>query len=670
MMIRPNYGKAIGNNMAQIIPAAPIQGSAPEVIRVFHLLKRLPDDVTVTQRLPALHGPGPDFWLTQAERGLFLAVATTTPQEAQRAGQMGLFGGDIRPVGEEAQERLVDFSHSIPTVPHLPAAILFPNLNRKQLAAVRPSPSDTEWVGKETLTPDRFADWLNGRFSDRLSPAQINHIREQFTPEVIVPAAFTVRPPIERHTEAGLSQYLLDYDQEHALKLDLNLPDAGQTTAQDFKLRLINGVAGSGKSLIVIYRAHILRQLFPRKRILILTHNRALIHDLRRRYAQLSSGDRGVQLYTFLGWCRRHWPQDKAWRKTISYQARLALAAQIGHEHLQDTAVSEQMLLEEIDWTKDRLIFSRDDYLQADRAGRGFALGESMRHRLYDAMTAYHEALQQRQLMDWGDVPRQLWRFWHNGEAALPRYDIILIDEAQFFAPLWFEIIKRILTPDTGHLFLVADASQGFLKRGQSWLSSGLDVRGRVHRLQKSYRTTREILDFATLLYRRRLPQEDEDIVVPDLAHMPNGVLPVVIPLTSPQDEVTRVINEIRLLAEGGIPWGHILVIHASREEIRPILTRLNGVFGVETAVDPGQADPQNQIRVCSLNAATGLESPIVFLMGAHELYEREQSIRLSDEERAELIRDNTRKLYMAITRAGQRLVITYVGPLPETLAP
>jgi len=47
---------------------------------------------------------------------------------------------------------------------------------------------------------------------------------------------------------------------------------------------------------------------------------------------------------------------------------------------------------------------------------------------------------------------------------------------------------------------------------------------------------------------------------------------------------------------------------------------------------------------------------------------EQEQSIRLSDEERAELIRDNTRNLYTAITRAGQRLVIVYVGPLPATL--
>ena len=75
-------------------------------------------------------------------------------------------------------------------------------------------------------------------------------------------------------------------------------------------------------------------------------------------------------------------------------------------------------------------------------------------------------------------------------------YDFVLVDEAQFFAPIWFEIIKLILKPN-GHLFMVADPTQGFLKRGQSWLASGLNVRGRTSRLEKCYRTTREILDFA-----------------------------------------------------------------------------------------------------------------------------------------------------------------------------
>jgi hypothetical protein len=54
--------------------------------------------------------------------------------------------------------------------------------------------------------------------------------------------------------------------------------------------------------------------------------------------------------------------------------------------------------------------------------------------------------------------------------------------------------------------------------------------------------------------------------------------------------------------------------------------------------------------------------------VGTRELFEQEQSLRLSDSEREALVRDNTRKLYMAATRAGQRLVITYVGELPEVI--
>lgn len=57
-----------------------------------------------------------------------------------------------------------------------------------------------------------------------------------------------------------------------------------------------------------------------------------------------------------------------------------------------------------------------------------------------------------------------------------------------------------------------------------------------------------------------------------------------------------------------------------------------------------------------------------MFLAGLRDMFEEEQSLRLSDSERETLMRDNTRKLYMAATRAGQRLVITYVGELPLVL--
>jgi hypothetical protein len=48
--------------------------------------------------------------------------------------------------------------------------------------------------------------------------------------------------------------------------------------------------------------------------------------------------------------------------------------------------------------------------------------------------------------------------------------------------------------------------------------------------------------------------------------------------------------------------------------------------------MDPKDTFPGDYIRVTTLNAGTGLKSPIVFLVGLHELFEEEQSLRLSDE--------------------------------------
>jgi superfamily I DNA/RNA helicase len=188
--------------------------------------------------------------------------------------------------------------------------------------------------------------------------------------------------------------------------------------------------------------------------------------------------------------------------------------------------------------------------------------------------------------------------------------------------------------------------------------------------LNKSYRTTRRILDFATWMYRTRIPDEQEDIVVPNLSEMPEGVVPMLLPLTSPQDEITRVINEIVGLVGSGVTPAHILVIHANWQGVDRLIARLNAALGPDSAHDPKEAIGGQAIRVCTLNATTGLESPIVFLVGLRSLAEQEQSLRISDEERVDLIRDNTRKVYMAITRAGQRIVITYAGELPEWLKP
>jgi hypothetical protein len=138
------------------------------------------------------------------------------------------------------------------------------------------------------------------------------------------------------------------------------------------------------------------------------------------------------------------------------------------------------------------------------------------------------------------------------------------------------------------------------------------------------------------------------------------------------EDRATEGTDGVKALAHAhiqtGVPRRHILVTHSNWQGVDRLLARLNETLGPDTARDPKEATNGHQIRVCTLNAATGLESPIVFLVGLKSLYEQEQSVRISDDERIELIRDNTRKIYMAITRAGQRIVITYCGELPDWL--
>src|SRR5262249_54766201 len=179
-------------------------------------------------------------------------------------------------------------------------------------------------------------------------------------------------------------------------------------------------------------------------------------------------------------------------------------------------------------------------------------------------------------------------------------------------------------------LFMVADPTQGFLKRGQSWLASGLNVRGRSLRLERCYRTTREILDFASRMYQMRLPGDEEAMVAPNGQHIPGGAAPQIIALESEQDEIAQVINEIRALRAQGTPLDHMLVLHAEWQGADRMLERLRREFGGAAVANPKAIAPGKHIRVCTVNAATGLESPIVFVMGTHHMVEAEQSVRLT----------------------------------------
>ena len=67
---------------------------------------------------------------------------------------------------------------------------------------------------------------------------------------------------------------------------------------------------------------------------------------------------------------------------------------------------------------------------------------------------------------DWWStvVPAHLTRHW---DQVTDRFDTIVVDEAQDFAPEWLDLLERLLDPDgANRLLLVADAKQSIYSRG------------------------------------------------------------------------------------------------------------------------------------------------------------------------------------------------------------
>ncbi len=661
--------------MAHILPDTLPQTMPKEVLRVFRALRSLPDTFYVWHHLAPWQADAPDFLvIDDGGRALLIKVSSAAPDQVRTAAQMLLLQEDRKPLGQNENALLKNFvgQLKLPAGQIIETLVIFPNIQHKQVVASRLERQSGEphWVGKEIIQADSGPVWNEYLPSTSMDEIRLEKLRQCFTPEVVIPAEMTVRPSIERRMQAGLTDYLLDYDQETAVKTDLDLPADDQALPGDLRLNIINGVAGSGKTLILLYRLRLLFHLYPGKQFLVLTHNRPLSRDMEGRFARLEGcSPENIEWRTFNGWCYHRWPKQPKWIEPLKLGPRRKIIEESWRAHLQNATLSATMFQSEVDWIKDQLPLTREEYLNADRRGRGFGLSTEQRQRVFDASQTYQHALEKSGALDWGDIPRLLWHFAETNQVKLPEYDMILLDEAQFFAPLWMQLIQKSLNPRNGHLFLVADPTQGFLGRGASWKSLGLQARGHTHNLRHSYRTTREIMQFATLLYRLRLAEEkDDDILVPDLLDMPHGAFPQIISLTSPQDEITRVANEVSSLVKQGFPKKHLLLLHSDGWGVKNLIQAIDDRLGKNAALDPKDKYPGDYVRVTTINAGAGLESQIVFLVGLRLLFEEEQSLRLSDEEREGLIRDNTRKLYMAVTRAGQRLVLTYSGELPQVL--
>lgn len=506
----------------------------------------------------------------------------------------------------------------------------------------------------------------------RLSAHARQTIMGHYFPEAEIAGTLTTRRHFARDNSARTLRFFLDTQQEWASKLDLELPDEQTEMAGDFSVKLINGVAGSGKTLIAASRALILARKFPDQQVLMLIHNVPVVKDLKHRlqcvYGEIPAN---LSIITALSWISRQW--RTLFKQTLRMPKHdREIIGVIQHfrdaEH-PDLKPRNEQLLDEFNFINDNVVLNEDDYLKAERAGQGFALRKEERQQvwaLYERVTA--ALFKQSGLRMWSSLPRDLCLA--NRSEKLQPYHHILVDEAQFFAPSWFQLIKLTLKGTEGTLFLCADPNQGFLKSRLSWKRVGLDVAGKTKKLRKSYRTTQAILGAANQMLAGVTQTDPDDYLQPDFDGMAAGVPPLFVLSPSPQDAVAQVCNEIcahRKSVE--LPLSAMLLLYGKSIDKKLLMKTLKAHFGTdqiwdmnETAAVPGHND---SLRIATVESATGLEASVVFLVGLEKLL---RNIVQSENVTADELEQNARKLYMAMTRAGQKLVLISSTALPEKI--
>lgn len=113
-----------------------------------------------------------------------------------------------------------------------------------------------------------LATAIHARLSAVLPPDAIARWRVAAVPEVGIDSPWQ-RRTITRAATTLAAPLLLDYKQERCARLDLEPDPSAVSLVRDLNLRLVTGVAGCGKTLVLVHRAALLAAHFPTSRVLL-----------------------------------------------------------------------------------------------------------------------------------------------------------------------------------------------------------------------------------------------------------------------------------------------------------------------------------------------------------------------------------------------------------------
>ncbi len=475
-----------------------------------------------------------------------------------------------------------------------------------------------------------------------LTPDMLDIIREILDPSLAIHADGQLVGTLTREQDRLIRERLTRFDPKQLPLLPPDDDDLSSETVgiiENHEVRLVRGVAGSGKTLVLVRRAQYLAAQYPDARILVLTFNKRLTADLERRIGRDLAG---VMLTNFHKLCA-HILKD-GWQSPLVTADWLTKYAA---SELTALGMPVAFLASELEWRRENGLTTDDAYLNANRDGRGYRLDTKKRAIINGIFARYEQYKRgrEKESTDWADVPfLALDRL--DTHPQRHSYDVILIDEGQDFAPSWMRVVKALLKPD-GQLFICDDPTQSIV-RDYTWRAKGVPVSGRTIHLRVPFRSTRRISEAAhSLIEADPILSASGDRIEPNFTsyELHSGVLPSLIACADAAAERAFIDAKLGDLQSAGVPLDQIAILCYSKR----------GVYGWAAWGEQG-------VHITSFDVMKGLEFAAVFIPHLEDAFEPD-----ADAERIAAMR---RKLFTAMTRARSRLYLSYSGTLPDALAP
>jgi superfamily I DNA/RNA helicase/mRNA-degrading endonuclease RelE of RelBE toxin-antitoxin system len=434
----------------------------------------------------------------------------------------------------------------------------------------------------------------------------------------------------------------------------------------------ISGSAGTGKTIVALHRAVYLAKKHRDSRVLLTTFSETLANALRNRLRILIGSEprlaERLEVHAINDVGKRLYKSNFK-KPVIATKKQIETLLQKASAKVENHKFALHFLFTE--WTSvidAWQLKNWEEYQNIKRLGRRKRLAENQRKMLWSIFEEVRKVLVEKNMITlsdmFSDVAGKIESYEH------PPFDFAVIDESQDVSVSQLRFLAALGGQRPDCLYFAGDLGQRIFQQPFSWKTLGVDIRGRSHTLKINYRTSHQIRCQADRLLPPSLSDVDgnpEDrrgtISVFD------GLPPVIETFEDTDSEAKAVGQWVDNLLNDSFQAHEVGVFVRSSEQLQRAHAALESADLNWVDLDETVEGKRDHVSVCTMHLAKGLEFRAVVVMACDdEIVPLQQRIESAGDESdlEEVYQTERHLLYVACTRARDRLLVTGIDPVSE----